>query len=269
MIDASRPVSLLRQAGNSVEGRIISQYAMTTDTPMQVVRIEDLGRHRKALRTGLALPVGSVEFVRAAMALAQIPEPANLSYPEALRAFLSRTVTLLPAGAVSGRCFIKPTETKAFTGFVCDTQTAPDALDAHDRQQFLAFSDLAPDTPVWVSEPVTWVSELRYYLVNGEIRGAGRYDDGPDDAPEPDPAVVDAMVRCLAAQPAPAAFALDVGVLDTGATALVECNDAWALGFYRGTLSARDYVQMLWVRWGQLAAAPNGSMAASDDADDQ
>lgn len=54
-------------------------------------------------------------------------------------------------------------------------------------------------------------------------------------------------------QDAPAAFSLDIGVLEPGETALIECNDAWALGYYRGTLSHRDYIDMLWRRWDQIA----------------
>lgn len=66
--------------------------------------------------------------------------------------------------------------------------------------------------------------------------------------------LVNEMVWALACtKNAPAAFSLDVGVLDTGETALIECNDAWALGYYKGSLAHKDYIRMLWMRWEQLA----------------
>lgn len=244
--------TILRQAGTShIEPRVAAQYAMTADVPIAAVPFESMADHEVALRQGAALPVGSVEFVRRAIALAGIAEPGNISYPEPLRPYLRRAVRRCAAGRVTGRQFVKPTTTKAFTGFVFDD---PDLLSDHDREQYSAFLSLPPETQVWTSEPVTWLSEFRYYVIGNEVRGDGRYDDGPDDMPTPDIFLVGEMAAVMAQAPdAPAAFSIDVGVLDTGETALVECNDAWALGYYKGTLSHRDYIEMLWRRWEQLA----------------
>ena len=189
------------------------------------------------------------------MTFTGIAEPENLSYPRVLQPYLHRSVEQRDAGTVLGLWFVKPVDTKAFTGFVFDTLDNPDHLSCRDRAQYNAFLALDPRSRVWVSEPVSWVSEVRYYVLDGEILGEGRYDDGPDDAPLPDPAVVQEMAsRFSASRGAPVAFALDVGVLEDGSTALVEVNDAWALGFYSGTLAPRQYVQMLWRRWQQLCA---------------
>jgi len=234
------------------------QYAMTADVPIQSARIESIEAHAEALREGTTVPVGSVEFVRAAMALAGIAEPANLSYPEALISYLHRKLEQRTAGSVHGHYFIKPTTTKLFTGFVIDTFGNPDHLSFHDRAQYNAFLSLPPETLVWVSEPVTWLSEFRYYVVDGKVCGKGRYDDGPDNMPDPDEIKVEKMAALMARDPnAPAAFSIDAGVLDSGETALVECNDAWSLGYYKGTLSHRDYVTMLCRRWKQLAGNRN------------
>lgn len=232
---------------------VAAQYAMTSDAPIKAVCLESLEEHAEALRQGTTVPIGSVEFVRKAMALTGIAEPANISYPEALHPYLRREVRQRAAGSILGHCFIKPTTTKAFTGFVFDTLGNPESLSDHDREQYDAFMGLAPETPVWVSEPVTWLSEIRYYVINGEVQGEARYDDGPDDAPVPDRDLVNEMAWALAcSQKSPPAFSLDVGVLDSGETGLIECNDSWALGYYKGTLSHRDYIQMLWMRWEQL-----------------
>jgi hypothetical protein len=235
----------------------VLQYAMTTDTPLASVSLERLEVYAHTLRQGATLPIGTVEFLRKAMSIVGVEEPDNLSYPEVLRPYLRRQVKLLPAGSVLGHWFIKPTTTKAFTGFVVDTLSNPDSLNDYDRIQYQAFLSLPPETLVWVGEPVKWLSEYRYYVINGRVRGEGRYDDGPDDMPAPCHVLVGEMAVLLASVPnAPAAFSLDIGVLSTGETALVECNDAWALGFYKGTLTRADYVELLWRRWAQLIERP-------------
>ncbi len=251
-----REFTLLCQCGwGGREERLARQVAMIEDIEVLGATLEGMERCATHLAGGTCVPVGTVEFVRRAMGLAGISEPANLSYPQALEAHLHRRVNLIPAGLVLGRWFVKPTATKAFTGFVFDTFADPADLDAHDRAQCEAFLALEPDAPVWVGEAVSWRSEVRYYVLDGQIVGEGRYDLGPDDAPLPNPAVVQEMVRRFSASPgAPVAFAIDAGVLDCGTTALVEVNDAWALGYYSGTLEPREYVRMLWRRWRQLAA---------------
>lgn len=247
--------SILRQAGTShIEPMVAAQYAMTADVPINAVSLGSITNHAEDLRQGGMVPIGSVEFVRKAMALVGIAEPGNLSYPEALNSFLRREVRQCTASSVLGRLFVKPTTTKAFTGFVFGTLGDPERLSTHDREQRGVFLSLPPETPVWVSEPVTWLSEVRYYIIDNEVRGEGRYDDASDDMPLPDLVIVQEMADIMAKVPsAPAAFSLDVGVLDSGETALIECNDAWALGYYKGTLSHKDYISMLWWRWEQLA----------------
>ena len=247
---------LCQRAWGGREERLVYQVALVWGIPLRNASLDRIEDHRAELAAGACVPVGSVEFVRRAMRLAGITEPANLSYPDELRAYLHRSLEQRPAGELIGRWFVKPTATKAFTGFVFDTFADPADLHAHDRDQREAFLALDPQTPVWVSEPVAWLSEARYYVLDGQIVGEGRYDDGPDDAPLPDPAVVQEMARRFSASPeAPVAFALDAGVLECGTTALVEVNDAWALGYYSGTLRASMYVRMLWRRWRQLSAS--------------
>ncbi len=244
----SRDFSLLCQSDRAGrEERVAHQVAMLGDIPLRRAARAELDQCAADLASGAFVPVGSVEFVRRAMTFTGIAEPENLSYPRVLQPYLHRSVEQRDAGTVLGLWFVKPVDTKAFTGFVFDTLDNPDHLSCHDRAQYNAFLALDPRSRVWVSEPVSWVSEVRYYVLDGEILGEGRYDDGPDEAPLPDPAVVREMASRFSARPgAPVAFALDVGALGCGATALVEVNDAWALGFYSGTLAPRQYIQMLW-----------------------
>lgn len=252
----TQPNALVRQTGcaSTVETRIAHHFALLENVPIYSATWGQVGEYTDVLAGG-ALPIGSVEFLRKAMAVLDIEEPANISYPEALQPFLLRDVRVLPAGRVLGTHFVKPMATKGFTGFVFDTMTDPATLAPHEQEQHAAFMALDAQAPVWVSEPVQWQAEVRYYVCDNQILGFGRYDDGPDDWAMPDPHRVQAMVDTYARTGAPAAYSLDVGVLTTGDTALVECNDAWALGFYKGTLSHKDYVRLLWARWQQIRFA--------------
>lgn len=62
-------------------------------------------------------------------------------------------------------------------------------------------------------------------------------------------AAVDAYAR---SGHAPGAYAIDFGVLTTGATALVEANDGYALGAY--AIAADAYADLLLRRWQELLA---------------
>jgi hypothetical protein len=208
--------------------------------------LENLPTLRGELRLG-AVPIGSVEFVRAAMEQVSIAEPPNLSYPPGCEPFLHRNVRLMPAGSIMGRWFVKPRTTKAFTGFVYDSEQSPAALDEHDRQQREMLLALPKDTPVFVCEPIQFQSEWRYYIQGRRIIGQARYDDEVDEnAPAPQLDVVNACIQVLGIDHP---YALDFGVLSNGRTALVEANDAWALGYYQGSMLPKRYLDLLIERW--------------------
>lgn len=243
--------TIILQSPSTFETRVIRSASMMGD-PMKVLSasLEQLSGHSGHLQDG-ALPVGSVEFVRAAMVLAGIPEPKNITYPDAARPYLLRSVHQRRAGDVLGHCFIKPVATKAFTGFVFNTMTDPETLSRHDQEQHSAFLAMPSDDLVWVSDPVQWSSEWRYYVDDGVILGRARYDDGDEYADEPDLAQVHACVADLALDHP---YVLDFGVLDSGETALVEVNDAWAIGLYGNALTPISYQSFLQNRWKQLFA---------------
>lgn len=214
--------------------------------------LDDL--HQGLLRSG-ALPVGSVEFVRQAMALAGIQEPANLSYPNGCEPFLGRTIARRRAGSVIGRWFVKPVQTKLFNGFVFDTMQDPAALDEHDREQYDTFMGLDANTEVLISEPVDFRGEWRFYVDPRKTPAAlawARYDDHPDDdTPLPDINVVRDFVGAMHIDHP---YAADFGVTSEGQTVLVEANDFWALGLYKGTesITGKAYLDLLSARWQML-----------------
>ena len=229
--------------------------AMLRDIAIKHVPQAHLLQYQEALQSGEALPLGSVSFIRNAMRCCGVSEPANLSYPRVMQEYLHRAVVRRTAGSLSGRYFIKPCITKDFTGGVFDLGPSCRPT-GEQRASHEALPALSPDTQVWVSEVVHWLNEARYYVLDGRILGMGFYGEYVDEAPKPHASIVEEMVLRLYEDPGmPRAFALDVGVLSTGETALVECNDAWAIGYYKGTLSAEAYLAFLFTRWFDLTRA--------------
>jgi hypothetical protein len=208
--------------------------------------IDRLPEFTTQLKDG-ALPVGSVEFVREAMRLIEITEPPNMSYPSKASQYFHRTIKQIPISEITNRCFVKPISTKLFTGFIFDPSQELSTYNEHDAEQVSVLISLSPDTLVWISEPVYWVSEWRYYVAYNDIVGKARYDqDGADDSPIPE---LDVIKQCISDLDIEHPYTLDFGVLSTGETALVEANDAWAIGLYQKAMAPRDYLYFLRKRW--------------------
>lgn len=245
------PTAALVQTTSSMETSAVRLAClMTGDTRAINCSFEQLQQYAGALSAGSALPVGTVEFVRRAMVLAGIAEPTNLSYAPGCEPFLGRRICQRRASEVSTRQFIKPITTKAFTGFVFDPSVPDEERCEHDREQLTAFRRLDPDQLVWSSEVVQFVSEWRYYVLDGDVIGQARYDDYENEqAPSPKIPVVE---RCIRALKLDHPYALDFGVTVEGRTCLVEVNDAWAIGLYRRTMPNELYLRFLRTRWNHL-----------------
>lgn len=244
---------IILQNSGDAESRAVRMASMLSDgIKLTNANQETLAEHLTALEQG-AVPVGSVQFVRRAMELADVTEPANLSYPTGCEPYLKRKVwhsTAERALNMAGARFIKSAETKVFTGFVLDSDAGAFGLNNHDQFQYNALHALMSDAPVWIAEAVQWVSEYRYYVMESQIIGSARYDQlESDSAPEPDNGVVK---QCITALAISHPYALDMGVLASGETALVEANDAWAIGLYGGAMKPQDYVRFLAERWAGL-----------------
>jgi hypothetical protein len=257
---------VILQQEPSKETRAAMAGALMASQPTTVVRaaLAELAEPVLAaqLRAG-AMPVGTVEFVREAMRVAGVTEPENLSYPPVLTNYLCRDVRESTAGKVLGHWFVKPKATKAFTGFVFDTMSSRDDVHPDSRGDYDDFMALPADAPVFISEPVEFVCEWRYYVSGGRILGAARYDpEGADDAPVPDASVVGAAALELAST-LRHSVAMDFGVLAGGETALIEVNDAWAVGLYDQALEPKAFVAFLWERWQGLHAVAHPQLAES------
>ena len=231
-------LSFVSQTGYSMMETFAAR--MYAASPVRSVRIEDLDMLPKS---GW-IPVGTVEFCRAAMARQGIDEPSVSTYPDALTAFLGRTVwasTAIQVRICDRPVFVKPMQAKRFTGFIWPHG-------GMNQQEFQAIPD---HFPVWCSQVVSFSAEWRFYVCRGEIVGAGRYDDGPENASVPDQGVVREIVAIYQNAGAPAGYGLDVGVDQDGRILLVEVNDGWALGLYKG-MPERSYLGLLAARWEEL-----------------
>ena len=259
---AIRPFAVVLQrfagGGSTVEIATIRVAAMLLDIPTLSCTLEDLDAKeagnpvKHAICQG-ALPVGSVEFIQAAMRVRGLVLPEWNCYPPELSNHLHRRVwRSTVAQAVSGpRVFVKPLALKCFTGFVYPGVGATLSGD-DDLEDYQALMALPPDAAVWLSEPVMWVSEYRYYIAPDEsgkqhILGCARYDQhGEDNASTP---ASDVVRTCIELLPSDQPYALDIGVLSTGQTAIVELNDSWAIGLYERALKPREYLCFLSHRW--------------------
>jgi len=195
--------------------------------------------------------MGYVGDVRSALRAMGRPEPANVDYPEALKEFLGREITIGTLGDVRRHPaepkFIKPLEHKAFTGFVLD------GLSADSRRRVITQDDA---TPVYIVEPVEFVAEYRSFLLGREVLDCRKYRG--DWSVAPDRAVVLAAVEAMAGH-APAAYCLDWGITPEGKTLLVEMNDGFSFGHYG--LPTISYARMLSARWHEMASQPKAGDA--------
>lgn len=177
------------------------------------------------------VPIGSVEWTRAYAAARAVALPKFATYPRGLRRWMGRQMHVGYFHEAFPHEFVKPMETKSFTGAI--------------RSEITETVD--PDEWCCICEPVQFVAEWRLYILRGRVATWAQYGEG-DDA-EPDLA---AVAQMLQAWPGPAGWALDVGRLDDGRQVLVEANDGWALGFYKGA-DPVAYLEVISARWAELA----------------
>lgn len=177
-----------------------------------------------------------------------VPRPSSIDYPVSLAPWLGRRVgrtTLGEARDLEGPLFVKSVGGKV--------------LDGHLLENGLRSAGYPDETPVYVSEPVRFRSEWRVFVAEGELLGVRPYKGSP--YLPPDERTVRAMLAAfLASGEAPAAFGMDVGVVEGKGTLLVEVNEGFSLGTYG--LAPPLVARMLEARWAEFertAARPSGS----------
>lgn len=194
------------------------------------------------------MAVGGVRFVKHALRQLGSPFVHCNPYPDALSPMLRREVrhlaclrTAKEMIARGERLFVKPVQTKRFTGFVPESEVD------------YRFNGTSNDAEVWISTPVNFVSEWRFYVANGRMLEYHFADHGGD--PKVQLQLYDiycAMEQLFKSKPAPpAGFVVDWGVLDNGLTALVEMNDGFSFGAY-GMVRADTMWEVTYSRWLEL-----------------
>jgi hypothetical protein len=163
--------------------------------------------------------IGTVEYVKEALRLLNIPVPKlpRNSNRDSLLLTLKEALELRESSNTN--IFIKPVETKIFTGFV------------HEGYNYSCIKDVSPDTKVRVYDvfPSTILTEWRAYVHKHEVIHISNYSG--DFFLLPNREYVESIVRCNKAD-FPVAYSLDVGVLADGSNVVIEYNDFWALGNY-------------------------------------
>lgn len=168
-------------------------------------------------------------------------------YPDPLKKYLHRRIWETKLGYMQDKAFndylmdpvfIKPKDKlKKFTGFVLNS-----------RDDWMLTQGASAGTNIVCSEPVKWITEYRVPVVNNVPLDYCNYFGNPDIMVSR--VTVNEMVRDWAKAGAPSAYCLDVGILDTGETALIEINDAFSCGSY--SMSSETYSKLLITRWNEL-----------------
>ena len=190
-------------------------------------------------------PVGTVEFIQELAQQQLIKIPAFDTYPACLNHMLGRTITKRCLHTVEGNMFVKPVEVKKFTGCML-----VDLIFGILNNEITGIDD---NMMVYQSTPVKFIAEWRIYVLNGTIVGMGRYDDNEDETLEPDYNMIADAVDLMTTPHISSGYSLDFGLTDTGQTLLVEANDGWALGYYKGSCSPANYARLLDTRWNEIS----------------
>lgn len=163
------------------------------------------------------------------------------AYPHELRIHMHRHIQFSTLGDVRKNIskwvpfFMRPADDhrKRFNGQVIKS--------VEDLRDTLHISE---ETPVLLTDVVNFVSEYRVYVLHNQILDIKHYKGDPLIFPSA--GEITCMVA-MYADKAPVAYCLDVGVLDTHETALVEVNDAINMGNYG--LPATHFARMIDARW--------------------
>ena len=178
--------------------------------------------------------IGSVEATERFFELIGVPIPNYLGYPESLKKYLHRNITVSKFIDIGDRpfpYFVKPKNgVKSFTGSLVQNE--------NQKKLLVSFGDVVDDTELYVSDPLNFLSEFRCFVHKGELKGIQYY--AGDFRRFPNVEVIEEMIRNYT--DCNVSYTLDVGVIDSGETALVEVNDMWAIGSYG--FDAKIYVRM-------------------------
>jgi hypothetical protein len=253
--DAAYPQRVLRSPHDSSPATCLAKRGCDSKSiPVATVKSDGL---RDLATSFNSLPIGPEEFVHAAMAAQNISPPESLSYPDALVPLLGRRVWRSTKRVVLGSrrpVFVKPLSGRPFTGYVHDVRRWAIDYDPMTWQQERLMRTLPDSTPLWCSEPVSFLSEWRYFVLDGQVIGSAPCDEfGAASTVVPDEAMLARAIELMRATPsAPVGYAITMGVLADGMTVLVSVCDVYRLRSCAPDVAPTDYVRLMWARWRQI-----------------
>jgi len=227
---------------------------------------------REAMDTpGATQFVGSVTFCMDGMTATCVRQPRPMDYPDALKSsgLVADWPHIEPWGTVVGKMLgdAAGQDDEPIAGWPFqDEQGWIDSqrgAGLHVKPWLTKFprGHWTPDTPVWITPWVDFDAEFRVYMLQGRVVGVARYDDGDFERGDLETRARENAILLHErwaddrnqGQRAPAGYAIDIGYQRASdAFRLVEVNDGWALGLYKG-VSPWLYVELLSARWRELA----------------
>jgi hypothetical protein len=189
---------------------------------------------------------GRIPVVLRALHRLGITPPELPSIPSQLAAFAAREISTATLGDVRSwvnagqRIFIKPlpSDRKLFPG-----------KPLKEFRDLISTRHLPDEQIVVTSEIVEFQSEYRAFVMDGEILGIHYYKG--NIRLFPDFTVIDRAIAAYTS--APAAYAINFGIVADGRTLLVETNEAHSLGCYG--LPELRYSSLIERRWQELLSS--------------
>lgn len=172
--------------------------------------------------------------------------PEDMSFPESLRNqkhLWKRDIEMCTAKEIEER-YIVTKGLDLFVPFFCKPANVLKGFQygiIKTIEEFKAIVDTKMD--VIVSEVIDFVSEYRCFIIDKKIVSCQHYLG--DLSLYPSFSFVESIVAVY--KDAPIGYSIDVGITNTGHTALIECNDGWSLGSY-GCMP-KLYTRLLSERW--------------------
>jgi hypothetical protein len=204
---------------HSPEANNISCYCLTKDISLLNIS------HKDSILENY-VPSGSVDWC--SKILGRIVKPDY--FPDWCRHLLYRNVWYSDKWLFQ-KAFVKPADKhKRFVGF----QTTG----SYKKKK---------KPPFWYSDIVHFKDEFRYYITNGKIVFADWYwNEDNRDGEILNPPDLNLSI------PSSWCGTIDMGFLDTGELALIECHPPFACGWYGGSSNTEIYMQWLIDGWKYL-----------------
>lgn len=176
--------------------------------------------------------------------------PEDMSFPEELRKInhlWKRKIEYVLAEDFKHLYHLAEAQTFVETPFFCKPANVLKGFNhgiVDTLETFKAIVDTGLD--VIISEIVEFEAEYRCFIIDKKIVSCQFYLG--DFELYPNLSLVKSAIDCY--KSAPIGYSIDVGVLDTGKTALIECNDGWSLGDYG--CPPKIYTRLLAERWREI-----------------